>query len=106
MKKINKFLQKGVLLILIMVNITIPNMKAYSSMGGYALNSTALHANTKYSNSIHSQPPTGFLPALAAVGLGVVFAVGVIDGWNSIGKMNSNTNDVGYNNNDFSKFDN
>ncbi len=85
-------------------------MNAYSAMGGYALNSTALNAHKEYRNATQNKLPTTFLPALAAAGLAVVFAVGVIDGWNSIGKIASSATDVNhdlsYRNDDFSKFDN
>lgn len=107
MKKINKFTQKGFLAIICAMILTIPNMKAYSSVGNYSINTSALEANNQYGNSNLARPPKAWLPVIAAVGLAVVFVAGVVDGWNSVSGIVSNSgNEPNYDKNDFSKFDN
>jgi hypothetical protein len=104
MKSVNKITQKGFLVIITIMIMTIPNFRVYSSVGTYSSSSISLNANNEYGNTILAKPPKVWLPMLAAAGLGVVFAVGVIDGWNSIGNIMAPEPD--YNKNDFSKFDN
>lgn len=107
MKKFNKFLQKGFLLIITTMVITIPSMKAYSSVGNFSSNTSALIANSEYGNSNLAKPPSTWLPVLAAAGLAIVFAAGVLDGWNSVSGITSDSgNEPNYDKNDFSKFDN
>lgn len=107
MKKFNKFTQKGFLALICAMILTIPNMKAYSSVGNYSINTSALEANNQYGNSNLAKPPSTWLPVLAAAGLAVVFVAGVVDGWNSVSGIVSNSgNEPNYDKNDFSKFDN
>lgn len=107
MKKIKNLTQKGFLTIICIMILTIPNMKAYSSVGSYSLSSSALNANSQYGNSNLAKPPSVWVPVLAAFALAVVFAAGVADGWNSVSGIVANSgNEPNYDKNDFSKFDN
>jgi hypothetical protein len=114
MKNFRGTLPKAVLVMVAIMVIGIPNMKVYSSVGSYNSSSLALTANDTYAqksspNELASRD--GAFPAIlavaAGVGLAVVFAVGVIDGWNSVSaQIAYNELSVTHDANDFSKFDN
>ncbi len=89
----------------------LPNITIYSSVGNYSKNSSATGANAVYSQTaLSSNNEKACWPAVlavaAGVGLVVVAAVGVIDGWNSIHQqLNAYAVASNYNSNDFSKYD-
>lgn len=107
MKKINKFTQKSFFVIVCTMILIIPNTRAYSTVGAFSISTSALEANNQYGNTNLAKPPSTWLPVLAAAGLAIVFAAGVVDGWNSVSGIVANSgNEPNYNNNDFSRFDN
>ena len=89
----------------------LPNITIYSSVGNYSRSSSATVANVRYSQTaLASNNEKACWPAVlavaAGVGLVVVAAVGVIDGWNSIHQqLNQYSMAPNYNSNDFSKYD-
>ena len=68
MKKSINFFQKGVIILVATMLLTIPNLRVYSSVGSYQLSSQAVNANNYY--NIHTGKK-GFrnIPALLAVAL-------------------------------------
>ena len=63
----NNYFQKGVIILVATMLLTIPSLRVYSSVGSYQLSSQAVDANNYY---IHTEKK-GFrnLPAVAAVAL-------------------------------------
>jgi hypothetical protein len=112
MIKLKKTSRNGVLVLIAVMILTIPNMPVYSAVGSYQSNSMALAANKNY-NATAMASDKVIWPALllvaAGLGLAVVGAVGVIDGWNSIhAKLRKTSSDFekNYDKYDFSRFDN
>jgi hypothetical protein len=112
MNKIKKTSRNGVLILVTVMLLTIPNMPVYSAVGSYQSNSMALVANKDY-NATAMASDKAIWPAVlavaAGVGLAVVGAVGFIDGWNSIHaelSLASLDFENNYDKYDFSKFDN
>jgi hypothetical protein len=111
MKKFrNKWPKIGMIVVAVMICI-IPNMKVYSAVGSYEAQSMALEATTVYSPTEAAASESlwpAVLAAAAGVGLAIVFAVGVIDGWNSIDAQVEYLHALEQiqNPNDFSQFDN
>jgi hypothetical protein len=106
MKKYRGTLPKAIIVIVAIMVIGIPNMKVYSSVGSYNSSSMALTANKSYRPTELASRDAALPAVLAAVGLAVVFAVGVIDGWNSVSAIAYSELSVTHDANDFSKFDN
>lgn len=113
MNKIKKTSRNGVLLLVAVMLLTIPNMPVYSAVGSYQSNSIALVANNDYNATAMASDKAAVWPAALAVvagaGLAVVGAVGFLDGWNSIHaelSLASLDFENNYDKYDFSKFDN
>ncbi|HYG00886.1 MAG TPA: hypothetical protein VD927_00515 [Chryseosolibacter sp.] len=105
-----KFFQKGILMVVLAMVLTVPNLKLYA-YGQYQQKSAALEANANQTMAVAEGD--AFWPAVlavaAGVGLAVVFAVGVVDGWNSIHAESvalATVLESKYDSNDFSKYDN
>lgn len=105
-----KFFQKGILMVVLAMVLTIPNLKLYA-YGQYQQHSAALEAHSNQEMAVAQQE--AFWPAVlavaAGVGLAVVFAVGVVDGWNSIHAESvalATVVESNYDSDDFSKYDN
>ena len=112
MKKINNFSKKGMLILVAIMLLTIPNLKVYSSVGNYNTSSMALNANSNYKHSLSTSEKAvwpAILAVAAGIGLAVIGGVGFVDGWNSIGSQMTLASidfENKYANNEFSKFDN
>jgi hypothetical protein len=110
MNKLKKTSRNGVLVLIAVMLLTIPSMPVYSAVGSYQSNSMALAANKDYNATAMASDKViwpAVLAVAAGVGLAVVFAVGVVDGWNSHHpKPPASKFKNDYNKYDFSKFDN
>lgn len=110
MNRFRKNLPKLMMLVVACMLAVIPNLNVYA-LGTYQSTSMALTANNAYAPQVEAAADAA-LPAIlavaAGVGLAVVFAVGVIDGWNSVSAQELAINDIptSYNPYDFSTFDN
>ena len=71
MKKLNHYFQKGAIVFVIIMLITIPNLHVFSSIHSYQTSSPAITAN-KYYQSDHSRQTF----ALGGIGLMFLFFVG------------------------------
>lgn len=108
MKNFRKLPQKLFLLLAGLMLAILPSVNVYSAVGDYQTSSDALTANTLYDKGTESELAAWPLAVAAGVGLGVVFVVGVVDGWNSHHKsiMSNESLDTGYDQGDFTEFDN
>ncbi len=101
--------RRVITLILITLIMLAPNLRAYSLAGTYSLNSSAITANNQFISGKANESaafPAAVLAVAAGVGLAIVFATGVIDGWNSIHpKAVAHKVSPDYNPNDFSAYD-
>lgn len=110
MNTFKKNSRKGVLLLVLTMLLTIPNLQVYSAVGSYNTSTLALSANQDYPISSGAKGK-GAIPAilgvLAGVGLFVVGSVGFYDGWSShhSDKTLAINFEENYDSNDFSKFD-
>lgn len=105
MNKLRKFPQKVFLVLVAIMLSVLPNINVYSSVGTYNTSSDALVANTEYDADAGMKTVANW--RLAALGLS--FALGVIDGWNSIHPEELSINETleeEYNATDFTEFDN
>lgn len=105
-------LQKGVMLVVLLMLTVIPNLKVYSSVGGYSSQSLALKANGEYHVQTQTAEQTAWLKAaveLAVLAYGAGFIVGTLAHhvYNMLGEQQAIAMvAVDYNATDFSKFDN
>lgn len=110
MNRFRKNLPKMLMLAVAFMLAIIPNLNVYA-VGSYQSTSMAITANSSYAPQTQAASDAA-LPAIlavaAGVGLAVVFAVGVIDGWNSVSAQELAINDLptSYDPYDFSEFDN
>ena len=119
MKKSINFFQKGVVILVATMLLTIPNLRVYSSVGSYQLSSQAVNANNYY--NIHTEKKgVRNLPAVVAVTLtvGIIVASAVVSAAvsSSIDEsyapfiinpaLEPNPLNENYEKHDFSKFDN
>jgi hypothetical protein len=106
-----KRLKKPIAVVCIMLVLTLPTLSTSSAVGLYATSimATDISANSPSQSQAKLDEVGWPLAVLAGVGLAVVFAVGVVDGWNSINTALTvnprGLEDVNYDKNDFSKFD-
>jgi hypothetical protein len=84
MKRVKKSFQKGILIIIIIMIVVVPNLKVYASMGSYSASSSILIIN----ENNPTDPGNARIGWPAAIALGVVtgifFVIGVVDGYNLI----------------------
>ena len=128
MKKSINFFQKGVVILVATMLLTIPSLRVYSSVGSYQLSSQAVNANNYYNihtgkKGIRNLPAIiaitaaiGIIAASAAVSLAVTelhlqqHLQGHMDETDNYGIINPvlehNSLNENYTKNDFSKFDN
>ena len=117
MKKSINFFQKGVIILVATMLLTIPSLRVYSFVGSYQLSSQAINANNYY--NIHTEKDFFNLPAVIAVTatIGILVASAVVSV--SISQLDNdyapfiinpvlehNSLNENYTKNDFSKFDN
>ena len=80
MKKLNHYFQKGAIVFVIVMLITIPNLHVFSSIHSYQTSSPAIMANKHY-QSDHSRQMDSFILCMGSfIGLGVIFAAPIIAG--------------------------
>jgi hypothetical protein len=102
-------LQKGVIIVVLLMLTIIPNLKVYSSVGDYSSQSPALKANGEYQVETQAAEKAAWWQAAAAV---ISLAYGAVIGtlahhvYNAIGEQAIAMVSVDYNSADFSKFDN
>ena len=128
MKKSINFFQKGVIILVATMLLTIPSLRVYSFVGSYQLSSQAVNANNYYNihtgkKGIRNLPAIiaitaaiGIIAASAAVSLAVTelhlqqHLQGHMDETDNYGIINPvlehNSLNENYTKNDFSKFDN
>lgn len=113
--KVNK-LKKGVLILVAVMLLTIPNIPIYSAVGSYSTNSSTLLANSKHHLSSNSGPSVAWKLAIAAFAGAIILAY---DSGYVIGTLAHHVYDsldghpkkravkpIYYSASDFSKFDN
>jgi hypothetical protein len=110
MNRFRKNLPKLLMLVVACMLAVIPNLNVYA-LGSYQSSSMAITANNSYTAQakvVDDAALPAILAVAAGVGLAVVFAVGVIDGWNSVSAQELAINDLptSYDPYDFSEFDN
>ena len=108
----NNYFQKGMLILVAAILLTIANMRAYSYFGNYQILSSAITANDDYKPKKYSSERktlifmancTEFI-LIASVILGVLGVVAVATAKSSNNDITSYNEN--YTKNDFSKFDN
>ena len=70
---LNNYLKKGVLVIVVFMLLTIPNMNVYSFIGSYQNSSPAITANNNYKVSYGVEKPV--IATLVALGIGALIAL-------------------------------
>ena len=71
MKKLNHYFQKGAIVFVIVMLITIPNLHVSSSVNNYQTSSPAITANKQFD---HSRQMKSF----SLVGVGIVFGIAAV----------------------------
>ena len=111
-KHINKS-KKGVLILVAIMLLTIPNMPVYSAVGSYSTNSPSLVANSNNKITGASSAKAAWWAAAAeaialAYGAGYVLGTLAHHAYDALGGHPKQIAmaPVGYNSTDFSKFDN
>ena len=114
MNYLNNYFQKGIIVLVVAMLLTITNMRVYSAIGSYQISSPAITVNNKkHSNTIGMM--VGF-PDAIAFGIGVICVVLAV-GFLAIGRFaNIDIGEEGldrsdlviknYHEYDFSQFDN
>ena len=70
---LNDYIKKGVLVIVVFMLLTIPNMNVYSFIGSYQNSSPAITANNNYKVSYGVEKP--MFATLVALGIGALIAL-------------------------------
>ena len=111
----NNYFQKGMLILVVVMLITIPNMRMYSLVGLYQTSSQAITSNNSNGNKRHfgvekknwtvvGLPIMGIMVIIGVAGVaGVVAAAVTFYGKSSLTCNNIDPNYIKY---DFSQFDN
>lgn len=107
----NKYIyfKSSILSLLVLMITSISSYNSFASVGSFKEQSDSIKINS-YNVKYEREARNIAWPAVLAVAGGVflvaTFAVGVVDGWNSISGGISNYDVDKYNSNDFSNFDN
>ena len=83
---LNNYLKKGVLVIVVFMLLTIPNMNVYSFIGSYQNSSPAITANNNYKVSYGVEKPV-FITAAVAIGVGALVSFLVFNSLVSIASL-------------------
>ena len=110
MKNRNNIFKSSILSLLVLMVTTISSYSSYAGIGNYKTNTDSITLNSynvKYEKEARNIAWPAVLAVAGAVVLSATFAVGVIDGWNSVSGVVSNYDSYDtYDSNDFSNFDN
>lgn len=97
---------KSIIVVFTILLMLIPNLRAEKLIGEYSENSSSIYYSKNFPATANTEKVIWPAVALGVVGA-AIFALGVIDGWNSVKASLEESNAFNnYNANDFSSYDN